>query len=214
MDIDSIRRQAADAGSTIGNTHKRLRSLITEMSDAGINDYTASEHKEARKAFAEAAVAGGASKNSGMTLYARAYDSLIADGNTSLQPRPRKGAGGKPGSGDDASSGTLESVPDAKLEPTLTNEEAIAQARPFIEARAIRAFMIQHGFDALLTEAAQVATEVKDRSETVKHALAKKLIADMLAAITTLGTAAEKALTDAHERCATVGLHDDEAVAF
>lgn len=196
MDIIDMEARATEAGESVGKAHHRLRDLIRDMyTQDNITSYSGPEHKAARKSFAQAAENAGTSKNSGMTLYARAYDSLIADG-LPLEPRARKGAGGRKAQAaasesgvDDAASGDSD-----VSEAPLSNDEAIARARPFIAAESIRDFCEANGirFD-VAKDAALSYREAAQRRDNVP-ASAHPLIDDLMATILSLGKALEGAL--------------------
>lgn len=206
LDLSDMQARATEAGESVGKAHHRLRDLITEMyQQNSVTDYASPEHKAARKAFAEAAERGGTSKNSGMTLYARAYDSLIADGMP-LQPRARKGAGGRKAQSASASDTSRESAGEsAEAAKPLTNEEAIARARPMIAAESIRDFLSSTGLTYDNAKAAALAyAEGRQRMGDMPES-AHGLIEDLLGAILDMGQRFENALKESDRALINVG---------
>jgi hypothetical protein len=200
LSIDQIKASATNAGESVGKAHHRLRDLIKDVFYGGVASYESAEFKAARKAFAEAAEAGGTSKNSGHTLFARAWDSLIADG-IALEERGRKGKGGKPAkeSSDNASDASDASDATRESAPAESAADAIERARPGIMYDAAVKICDDAGLTAgALRDAFASVLESRNRAKAITDAAAVALIDDMLATLVDMGQRIESAIKSAN----------------
>lgn len=198
---DQIEALARSAGERVAYAAEALQDMIRDLVREGATSYESAEHKLARKVFSETLAAKGRTKNSGMTQYANAWDELReSEPSLGMGERARKGKGRNasvPSATTDDETLT-EAV--APAEPTLTNERAIAIARPYIRAQAIMEHLAKHNLT--ITRLASVAADaaaIKKAAKKIKDKATRDTINDLLYVVADLGKSLQACIDESDE---------------
>lgn len=147
MSIDKLIEAARDAGASHGTAHKKICSAIESAAHScGLRDYVHSDVVAMRNEFAEACAKNGTTKKNGLSLFARAWDSLVD--TLSLQQRPSKGKSRH------KKEAAAETAPDADSNTEASGASLTAEAVARIRAEAVAEFIATAGITAELLESA------------------------------------------------------------